>query len=132
MPDRGGHVIVLAEDDPDIRDLFTLALERGGGKVVGVGNGNDVLSTCQAVDPGLLILDLTLPGTGGLEVCRQVRADRALDGMKILLVTGFGRENGIDEGMAAGADSYLMKPFRPTELAQRVDELLGTSPDGDL
>ena len=120
----GTPLVLLAEDDPDLRDLIGLLLESDSLRVVAVGDGLDVLTACADERPDLVLLDLTLPGLDGVDVTRAIRAEPHLVEVPILLVTGLGRESGVDDGLAAGADGYLLKPFRPAELSRRVADLL--------
>jgi len=120
----GTPLVLLAEDDPDLRDLIGLLLESDSLRVVAVGDGLDVLPACADERPDLVLLDLTLPGLDGVYVTRAIRAEPRLVEVPILLVTGLGRESGVDDGLAAGADDYLLKPFRPAELSRRVADLL--------
>ena len=114
-------LVLLAEDDPDLSDLVAMMLEVDGVRVVAVGNGNDVLPTLALERPDLVLLDLTLPGKGGVEVVLELRA---ISDVPVLLITGFGREHGIDQALAAGATDFLMKPFRPADLRSRVASLM--------
>jgi DNA-binding response OmpR family regulator len=105
--------VVLAEDDVDIRDLVQIVLEGLDLEVTAVGTGSDALEACRELGPRLLLLDITMPGMNGLEVCRAIRADVAA-------------------GIEAGADTYIIKPFGPIELREHVEALLErTSAAGD-
>ncbi len=119
--------VVLAEDDVDIRDLVQIVLEGLDLEVRAVGNGVDALAACQARPPQLLLLDITMPGMNGLEVCRAVRQDPALADLPIILMTARAQSSDVAAGLDAGADAYIIKPFGPIELREHVEALLGGS-----
>ncbi|MDQ1551690.1 MAG: hypothetical protein QOD50_1112 [Actinomycetota bacterium] len=118
--------VVIADDDVDIRALVRISAVRAGLNVVAeAGNGNEALSAIRLLVPELAILDVSMPGLSGLEVCRLVRADSALDGVQVLLVSAAADETSIAAGMRAGAADYLSKPFSPRELASRLSAHVG-------
>jgi DNA-binding response OmpR family regulator len=116
--------VVLAEDDVDIRDLVQIVLEGLDLRVHAVGNGADALDACRTVSPELLLLDITMPGMNGLEVCRAVRQDPALADLPIILMTARAQSSDVAAGLDAGADAYIIKPFGPIELREHVEALL--------
>ena len=122
--------VVLAEDDVDIRDLVQIVLEGLDLEVRAVGNGVDALAACQARPPQLLLLDITMPGMNGLEVCRAVRQDPALADLPIILMTARAQSSDVAAGLDAGADAYIIKPFGPIELREHVEALLGGGASG--
>jgi two-component system response regulator MtrA len=118
--------VVIADDDPDIRALVKISALRAGLNVVAeAGDGAEALAAIRLLVPELAILDVTMPGLSGLEICRLVRADSALDGVQILLVSAAADETSIAAGMRAGAADYLSKPFSPRELASRLSAHVG-------
>jgi DNA-binding response OmpR family regulator len=118
--------VVIADDDVDIRALVRISAVRAGLNVVAeAGNGDEALSAIRLLVPELAILDVSMPGLSGLEVCRLVRADSALDGVQVLLVSAAADETSIAAGMRAGAADYLSKPFSPRELASRLSAHVG-------
>jgi DNA-binding response OmpR family regulator len=118
--------VVIADDDVDIRALVRISAVRAGLNVVAeAGNGDEALSAIRLLVPELAILDVSMPGLSGLEICRLVRADPALDGVQILLVSAAADETSIAAGMRAGAADYLSKPFSPRELASRLSAHVG-------
>ncbi len=116
--------IVVADDDADIRDLVVFKLEQSGHHVVPVGDGSAAVAACREVLPDLAVLDVTMPGMSGLEACRELRADPALAGIPVILLTGRAQEGDIEHGFEVGADDYVVKPFSPRELASRVAAVL--------
>lgn len=113
--------ILIIEDDINTANLVATYLEREGFTTVKVHSGGEGLAAVRKKKPQLLILDLMLPGVDGLEICRQVRAT---SGVPILMLTA--REEEIDRvlGFSLGADDYVVKPFSPRELVERVKAIL--------
>ena len=121
--------VVIAEDDRDIRELVELILEEDGYTTVPVSDGLGALDACRAKSPDVVLLDVSMPGElTGLEVCRRIRADEDLGGVRVMLLTARAREQDVNAGYAAGADDYLVKPFNPSELTRRIEELLRRPP----
>lgn len=116
--------VLVAEDDPDVRELVIFKLEQAGYDVVGVADGPAVIRAVAEHRPDLVLLDISMPGMSGLDVCRQLRADPASAATRIMLLTARAQEHDVTNGFAAGADDYLVKPFSPRELAGRVQALL--------
>lgn len=118
--------VVIADDDADIRALVKISAVRAGLNVVAEAvDGDEALAAIRLLVPELAILDVSMPGLTGLEICRVVRADSALDGVQILLVSAAADETSIAAGMRAGAADYLSKPFSPRELASRLSAHVG-------
>ena len=118
--------VVIADDDADIRALVRISALRAGLNVVSeAADGDEALAAIRLLTPDLAILDVTMPGMSGLEICRAVRADSALDRVQILLVSAAADETSIAAGMRAGAADYLSKPFSPRELASRLSAHVG-------
>ena len=119
--------IVVADDDVDIRDLVVFKLEQSGHEVVSVGDGAAALEACRAGVPDLVVLDVMMPGMGGLDACRALRLEPALARVPVILLTARAQESDIEQGFNAGADDYVVKPFSPRELASRVAAVLQRS-----
>lgn len=116
--------VLVVEDDEDVRDLVVLSLTRAGYEVLSHGNGEAGLALVLDERPDLVILDWMMPGLSGVEVCRAMRADPRAEGIGVLLLTSRAQETDIDQGFAAGANDYMVKPFRGRELVSRVESLL--------
>ena len=119
--------IVVADDDADIRDLVVFKLEQSGHDVVAVGDGAAAVDACRDAVPDLAVLDVMMPGMTGFDACRALRADPALAGIPVILLTARAQEADIEQGFSAGADDYVVKPFSPRELASRVATVLERS-----
>jgi phosphate regulon transcriptional regulator PhoB len=125
--------ILIIEDDRDIVELVRYNLANEGFEVTALADGSAGLSLLRKSAPDLLILDLMLPKMPGLEVCKEIRRDPALNRLPILMLTARGEEADRVIGLEMGADDYVTKPFSPRELAARVKALLRrTEPAGDV
>jgi two-component system response regulator RegX3 len=113
--------ILVVEDEQAIADAVTYALEEAGYDVDSVDTGDLALDAARGRDYDLMILDLMLPGTPGLEVCRTLRAESDLP---IVMLTAADAEADRVEGLDSGADDYMTKPFSVAELVSRVRALL--------
>jgi phosphate regulon transcriptional regulator PhoB len=116
--------ILVVEDEPDIRALVVLHLEREGFRCRTAASGPDALREAKARRPDLIVLDLMLPGLGGLEVCRRLRSDRETAGVPIIMLTAKADEVDRVVGLELGADDYVVKPFSPKELVARARAVL--------
>jgi DNA-binding response OmpR family regulator len=116
--------VVLAEDDVDIRDLVQIVLEQLGLEVRAVGTGAEALAVGQQEVPRLFLLDITMPGMNGLDVCRAIRADEKLQDVPVIFMTARAQASDVAAGIEAGADTYIIKPFGPIELREHVEALL--------
>ena len=119
--------IVVADDDADIRDLVVFKLRQSGHDVHPVSDGAAAVEECQSVTPDLVVLDVMMPGMGGLDAGRALRQDPALARVPVILLTARAQESDIEQGFDAGADDYVVKPFSPRELASRVSAVLQRS-----
>ncbi|MEI6291013.1 MAG: response regulator, partial [Chloroflexota bacterium] len=119
------ETILLIDDEPSIISLAKLYLERDGFSVESAGDGLQGLEIVEKLHPGLLVLDVMLPGMDGFEVCRKIRAA----GSQIPIIMLTARDEDIDKilGLELGADDYLTKPFNPRELVARVKAILRRS-----
>lgn len=116
--------VLLVEDDADIRELIRYNLAQEGFIVEEAADGVQALEKVKRRVPDLMVLDLMLPGMPGLQVCRQMRAERETTHLPILIVTAKGTEVDKVLGLEMGADDYVVKPFSPRELVARVKALL--------
>ena len=117
--------VFLVEDDADIAAMVRRHLERGGAfSVLSFARGDEFLAACELATPDLVILDLNLPDTDGLVLCRELRGWEATQKVPILMLTARAAEADRVAGLDLGADDYLTKPFSLRELASRVSALL--------
>ena len=123
MPTAAPRVLV-ADDEDDIRALVGLAVRRAGCTVATeVADGTQALIAARTDPPDLAVLDVSMPGATGLEVCTALRADPATAGVPVLLLSAGATPDDVARGLAAGADAYLVKPFSVAGLVARVREL---------
>ena len=116
---------LVVDDDPELRAALTRALRLDGYDVTAVSNGLKALEAMPEVSPDVVVLDLMMPYVGGLEVCRRLRAKG--DRTPILVLTARDEVGDRVEGLDAGADDYLVKPFALEELRARLRALLRRS-----
>lgn len=116
--------IVVVDDDTDIRELVTMKLCNVGHVVFAEADGEAGLEAALQQQPDLVLLDWMMPRLTGIEVCRRMRADPRTARIPILLLTARAQEADIEQGFAAGADGYIVKPFSVRELATHVEGLL--------
>jgi two-component system response regulator MprA len=123
--------VLVVDDDPELRAALTRALRLDGYDVTAVSNGLKALEAVPEIAPDVLVLDLMMPYVGGLEVCRRLRAKG--DRTPILVLTARDQVGDRVEGLDAGADDYLVKPFALDELRARLRALLrrSRSPEDD-
>jgi two-component system response regulator PrrA len=124
--DNPPNVIVVADDDEDILNLMSAALERRGNTVLTARDGAEALGLVLDRHPDLVLLDVAMPNLTGYEVMHRVRA--VLAEIPVILVSAYATEDAIAEGWKEGADDYITKPFRPDDLARRAAALLGGPP----
>jgi two-component system phosphate regulon response regulator PhoB len=112
--------ILVIEDEPDLQELLRFNLAKEGHQVTVAGTGSDGLHELRRQPFDLVLLDLMLPDRDGLEVCRIMKADAALQAVPVIMVTAKGEESDVVLGLGLGADDYVLKPFRVKELMARV------------
>jgi DNA-binding response OmpR family regulator len=115
------ETILVVDDEPTLREVVVRYLEREGYRALEAGDGDEAEALVSSDAPSLVILDLMLPGTDGLEVCRRIRARSALP---VIMLTARGEEADRIVGLELGADDYVTKPFSPRELVARVRTVL--------
>jgi DNA-binding response OmpR family regulator len=118
-------LVLVAEDDEDIRDLVQYRLEQAGYEVRAVADGQQALDAVTERKPALCIFDVMMPRVDGYELTRRIRADESLRDVPIILLTARVQETDVSRGFEAGADDYVAKPFSPQELRARVQAVLG-------
>jgi CheY-like chemotaxis protein len=122
--------ILIAEDEPDIRNLITFTLRFAGHEVIDTSNGAEALEKAKelaAADdlPDLILMDVRMPRMTGYEACEQIKAEEKLKDIPIAFLSAKGQEAEVQTGLAAGAAAYIIKPFAPDQLTEKVNELLG-------
>jgi two-component system response regulator ResD len=116
--------ILVVDDEPIVRDVIVRYLNRDGYTTLEAGDGEDARRLIETEEPSLVVLDVMLPGTDGLELCRWIRSRSELP---VIMLTARGEEADRIVGLELGADDYVTKPFSPRELAARVKTVLRRS-----
>lgn len=119
--------VVAVDDDPEVLDTVGRVLEREAFEVGLARSGAEALSIVDRRTPDLMILDIIMPGMDGITLCRQLRRDSRFAALPILFLTAKGSTDDIVDGLDAGADDYVVKPFELAELRARVHALLRRS-----
>lgn len=124
--------ILIADDHFDTVQILKVILENEDHQVDTVFNSETVVPKVLEERPALVLLDMMLPKIGGLEVCRKLKSDRATASIPVMIVTAKSDPEARAGSIAAGADAYLLKPFDPSVLVQKVSELLHRLPSPGL
>ncbi|TPW72825.1 response regulator transcription factor [Schumannella sp. 10F1B-5-1] len=111
--------VLVVEDQPELAEVAVGYLRRAGLVVDHAADGFAALATVTRIRPDLVVLDRMMPGVDGLEVCRRLRADPATASIPVLMLTAMSDEQSRIDGLEAGADDYLAKPYAPRELVLR-------------
>ena len=114
--------VLVVEDTESVRALISYMLRRRGYEVVAVDNGPDALAQASD-DIDVVVMDVGLPGLNGLEVCRQLRAEAATASLPIILLTGRSHHEDVRDGLRAGANEFLTKPFQEADLMSALKRL---------
>ncbi|MDX6581161.1 MAG: two-component system, OmpR family, alkaline phosphatase synthesis response regulator PhoP [Solirubrobacterales bacterium] len=124
---RDGPLVLVADDDADVRELVVFRLERAGYEVITAGDGEEAVEVALRRRPQVCVIDVMMPKLDGYEVTERLRASEELAGVAILLLTASVYEDSVERGFEAGADDYIKKPFSPKDLVERIAAAL----DGD-
>jgi DNA-binding response OmpR family regulator len=116
----GGKLVLVADDDADVRELVVFRLERAGLEVITAADGEEALAIALERRPAVCVIDVMMPKLDGYEVTERLRAVAGPEEIRILLLTASVEEAAVERGFEAGADDYIKKPFSPAELADRV------------
>ena len=118
--------VLVVDDEERIRELGELALGRHPAlEALAAADGPSAIRLCQTVHPDLVFLDVMMPGMDGYDVCRALKQDPATADIKVVVLTAFAQHSTMQQALAAGADGYMTKPFRPAQLLEKAIELLG-------
>jgi two-component system phosphate regulon response regulator PhoB len=116
--------VLIADDEAHVVELVRVTLEDERVRVVEARDGTTALELAVEFEPELIFLDVNLPDLSGLEVCRRLRREPGLAGVRIVMLTAAAQQDDIARGLAAGATHYLTKPFSPVRLLSLVEGLL--------
>ena len=116
--------ILIAEDEPDIRELVAFTLRFAGHEVVATANGEEAVQKAGQMIPDIILMDVRMPRMTGYDACRLMKADPILKDIPVVFLSAKGQDSEIQTGMAVGAEDYLLKPFAPDQLTERVKTIL--------
>jgi DNA-binding response OmpR family regulator len=119
--------ILIAEDEPDIRELISLTLQFGGYDVVSAKDGAEAGDAAKNDNFDLILMDVRMPRMTGYEACRILRSTDSTKEIPIIFLSAKGQESEVRAGLDAGADDYILKPFAPDMLTRKIKEVLKLS-----
>ena len=119
------RTVLLADDDPGLRRLVGATLGSEHFNLLSASDGEETLSIARELRPALILLDINMPRRNGLEVCQLLKADPSTADIKIVMLTASGSEVDRTKAVEAAADDYVVKPFSPIALLDKVYALLG-------
>ena len=114
------YTILLIDDEASVRKTVGRRLEQQGYRVLAADGGEEGLRLAQAQHPDLVLLDIMMPKMKGRDVCARLKADAATADIPVIFLTALGLADHIQAGMALGAEDYIVKPFEPAELKERI------------
>ena len=118
--------VLIVDDQPEIRELVKVTLEIGNFRIFSAENGQQALNLARSVRPDIILLDVKMPGSDitGLEVCRRLKNNPITANIYIIIVSASGQQNDLASAKAVGADDYLIKPFSPIVLVDKIEEVV--------
>ena len=114
--------VLVVDDEPSVRRLVTATLAGGNYVIVEARDGNEALQLARQHRPDMILLDVSMPGVDGIDVCRQIKADSALRNATIVILTAQAHADVRQRATAVGADVFLTKPFSPLQLLGLVEQ----------
>jgi len=117
--------ILVVDDEPYILKSISFVLKRENYQVIEATNGEAALAAIREHQPGLVFLDVMMPRMSGYEVVRRVREEAAIKETILVLLTARGQDSDREEGLDAGADDFMTKPFSPAKILEKVRETIG-------
>ncbi|MCZ2122387.1 MAG: response regulator [Anaerolineales bacterium] len=116
--------ILIAEDEPDIRELVAFTLRFAGHEVTATANGEEALEQAGQIIPDLILMDVRMPKMTGYDACRAMKQDPMLKDIPVVFLSAKGQDSEIQTGLEAGAEEYLLKPFAPNQLTEHIKAIL--------
>ena len=117
--------ILIAEDERDIRELIAFSLQGlGGFNVVLASNGVEAVERAMAEIPDLILMDVRMPRMTGYDACKKLKENDSTKSIPVIFLSAKGQDQEIQQGLAAGAEEYILKPFAPDELVNQVRSVL--------
>jgi len=116
--------ILIAEDERDIRDLIMFTLKFAGYEVIATANGEEAYLRAQVEIPDLILMDVRMPKMTGYEACFKMKEIDAIKNIPVVFLSAKGQDSEVQTGLRVGAAEYILKPFSPDQLTEKVRELL--------
>lgn len=117
-------IILVVEDQPEIRKLICMTMDYDGFEVHEAENGDSGLRMVKALRPNIVLLDVMMPGQlDGIQVCERIRADPEIAHIPVVMLTARSQQTDLEAGRRAGCNAYLTKPFSPLQLIETVERL---------
>lgn len=118
--------ILIAEDERDIRDLVTFTLRFAGHEVIPTANGEEAYQTALSMEkkPDLILMDVRMPKMTGYEACKHLKEHESTQDIPVIFLSAKGQETEVRTGMDVGAEEYILKPFSPDQLTERIKTIL--------
>lgn len=123
-PQNPKAIILVAEDEKDIRELISITMRLAGYKVWTANDGLEALELAPKVQPDLILMDVRMPKMTGYEACKAMKEMPETKDIPIVFLSAKGQEAEIKQGLEAGAVAYVLKPFAPADLTSQIEELL--------
>ena len=120
--------ILIAENEKDIRELIVFSLQFAGFDVVPAVDGQDAVEKALEVKPDLIMMDVRMPRMTGYEACAKMKTMDEIKDIPVVILSAKGQESEIQTGLNAGAYEYILKPFAPDDLIQRVKDIISSLP----
>lgn len=116
--------ILIAEDEKDIRELIIFTLQFAGFEVIATSNGEEACNKALETLPDLILLDVRMPRMTGYEACKTLKANEKTQGIPVVFLSAKGQDSEVQIGLDMGAAEYIIKPFSPDQLTERVQAIL--------
>ncbi len=120
--------ILIAEDERDIRDLIIFTLRFAGHEVLAATNGEEALGIALKEVPDLILMDVRMPRMTGYEACKRMKQENTIKHIPVAFLSAKGQESEVQTGLEVGAVEYILKPFSPDQLTDRVRVILSQNP----
>ena len=121
------YTVLIADDEHNIRHILDFSLHAEGFDVVSAHDGDEALAQARERKPDLIILDVMMPGKGGIETCRTLKQEPETASIPVILLTARASKADRTAGEEAGADDYITKPFSPQKVIEAVQNILGAA-----
>jgi CheY-like chemotaxis protein len=119
--------LLIVDDEEGVRSLVRMTLESERYQILEASSASEAISMVRSHQPDLVLLDVMLPDSSGIELCHSLKADPDTKGTTVVMLTAKAQSSDLEEAEAAGADGYFTKPFSPVALMQRVERIFGAA-----